>query len=55
MCIRQSLGQILANDLHGRAITRDLKWGVPVPVSGWEDKTTLRLVRGRDRLSIRGY
>jgi methionyl-tRNA synthetase len=36
--IRQSLGQILAEDLHGRAITRDLKWGVPVPVNGWEDK-----------------
>jgi len=36
--IRQSLGQILAEDLHGRAITRDLKWGIPVPVSGWEDK-----------------
>ncbi|NQS92598.1 MAG: methionine--tRNA ligase [Chloroflexi bacterium] len=36
--IRQSLGQILANDLHGRAITRDLKWGIPVPVEGWEDK-----------------
>jgi len=30
--IKQSLGQILANDLHGRAITRDLKWGIPVPV-----------------------
>ena len=36
--IRQSLGQILAEDLHGRAITRDLKWGIPVPVSGWDDK-----------------
>ncbi len=36
--IRQSLGQILAEDLHGRAITRDLKWGIPVPVEGWEDK-----------------
>ena len=36
--IRQSLGQILAEDLHGRAITRDLKWGIPVPVAGWEEK-----------------
>ena len=36
--LRQSLGQILAQDLHGRAITRDLKWGVPVPVPGWEEK-----------------
>jgi len=36
--IRQSLGQILAEDLHGRAITRDLKWGIPVPAEGWEEK-----------------
>jgi methionyl-tRNA synthetase len=36
--VRQSLGQILAEDLHGRAITRDMKWGIPVPVSGWEEK-----------------
>ncbi len=36
--IRQSLGQILAEDLHGRAITRDLDWGIPVPVDGWEGK-----------------
>ena len=36
--IRQSPGQILADDLHDRAITRDLKWGIPVPVNGWEDK-----------------
>jgi len=36
--LRQSLGQIQANSLHGRAITRDLDWGVPVPVEGWEGK-----------------
>jgi methionyl-tRNA synthetase len=36
--IRQSLGQILADNLHGRAITRDLDWGIPVPVGGWEGK-----------------
>lgn len=36
--IRQSLGQILADSLHGRAITRDLDWGIPVPVEGWESK-----------------
>ena len=29
---KQSLGQIKANPLHGRAITRDLDWGIPVPV-----------------------
>jgi methionyl-tRNA synthetase len=36
--LRQSLGQILASGLHGRAITRDLDWGIPVPVEGWEGK-----------------
>ena len=36
--MRQSLGQIQAADLHGRAITRDLDWGIPVPVEGWEGK-----------------
>jgi len=36
--LRQSLGQILADSLHGRAITRDLDWGIPVPVEGWEGK-----------------
>jgi methionyl-tRNA synthetase len=36
--LRQSLGQILAKGLHGRAITRDLDWGIPVPVEGWDSK-----------------
>jgi len=36
--LRQSLGQIMSKGLHGRAITRDLDWGVPVPVEGWESK-----------------
>ncbi len=36
--LRQSLGQILAEDLHGRPITRDLDWGIPVPLEGWEGK-----------------
>ena len=36
--IRQSLGQILAEGLHGRPITRDLDWGIPVPVEGWSGK-----------------
>lgn len=36
--LRQSLGQILAKGLHGRAITRDLDWGIPVPVEGWDGK-----------------
>ena len=36
--LRQSLGQIKANKLRGRPITRDLDWGIPVPLDGWEDK-----------------
>jgi methionyl-tRNA synthetase len=36
--IRQSLGQILAEGLRGRPITRDLDWGIPVPVDGWNGK-----------------
>ncbi len=35
---KQSLGSIRANPLHGRPITRDLDWGVPVPVEGWDGK-----------------
>ncbi len=37
--VRQSLGQILAEGLHGRPITRDLSWGIPVPLEGWEHKS----------------
>jgi len=36
--MRQSLGQILAEGLHSRPITRDLDWGIPVPVDGWNGK-----------------
>ena len=36
--LRQSLGQILSEGLHGRPITRDLDWGIPVPVDGWTGK-----------------
>lgn len=36
--VRQSLGQIRAEGLHGRAITRDLDWGIPVPIEGWDGK-----------------
>ncbi len=28
----------LEDGLHDRAITRDLEWGIPVPVDGYEDK-----------------
>jgi methionyl-tRNA synthetase len=36
--LRQTLGQIQAAGLRGRPITRDLDWGIPVPVEGWEGK-----------------
>jgi methionyl-tRNA synthetase len=36
--LRQSLGQILAEGLRGRPITRDLDWGIPVPIDGWNGK-----------------
>jgi methionyl-tRNA synthetase len=29
---------ILHEGLHGRAVTRDMDWGIPVPVEGWEGK-----------------
>ena len=28
----------MARELQGRPITRDLSWGIPVPVEGWQDK-----------------
>jgi methionyl-tRNA synthetase len=36
--LRQSLGQIEADGLRGRPITRDLDWGIPVPIDGWDGK-----------------
>ena len=36
--VRQSLGQIQADGLRGRPITRDLDWGIPVPIEGWDGK-----------------
>jgi len=36
--IGQSLGQIESEGLHPRPITRDLDWGIPVPIDGWEGK-----------------
>ena len=29
---------VLNEGLHGRAVTRDMDWGIPVPVDGWEAK-----------------
>jgi methionyl-tRNA synthetase len=32
----------LLDDLRPRAITRDLDWGVPIPLDGWQDKSMKR-------------
>jgi len=36
--IGESLGKIESEGLKPRPITRDLDWGIPVPVEGWDDK-----------------
>lgn len=36
--IGQSLGQIESDGLKPRAITRDLDWGIPLPLDGWDGK-----------------
>ncbi|MET0426496.1 MAG: methionine--tRNA ligase [Actinoplanes sp.] len=33
----------LLDDLQPRAITRDLEWGVPIPLEGWEDRNDKRI------------
>ncbi|HZN20188.1 MAG TPA: methionine--tRNA ligase [Micromonosporaceae bacterium] len=35
--------QNLLDDLQPRAITRDLEWGVPIPLDGWRDRTDKRI------------
>jgi methionyl-tRNA synthetase len=36
--IGESLGKIESEGLKPRSITRDLDWGIPVPLEGWEGK-----------------
>jgi methionyl-tRNA synthetase len=36
--LNPSRRQADSGDLRGRAITRDLDWGIPVPAAGWEGK-----------------
>ena len=33
----------LLDDVRPRAMTRDIDWGIPVPLEGWEDQPTKRL------------
>src|SRR3954468_14614645 len=35
--------QNLLEDVRPRAMTRDIDWGIPVPVEGWRDEPTKRL------------
>ena len=35
--------QNLLSELHPRAISRDLDWGVPIPLEGWADRPDKRL------------
>lgn len=35
--------QNLLDDLQPRAITRDLEWGVPIPLEGWRDRADKRI------------
>jgi methionyl-tRNA synthetase len=39
----QKFAMNLLDDLKPRAITRDLDWGVPVPLPDWQDRTDKRL------------
>jgi len=36
--LNPSIAQVDSGDLRGRPITRDLAWGIPVPVEGWAEK-----------------
>jgi methionyl-tRNA synthetase len=36
--VAEETAGILAGGLRSRAITRDLDWGVPVPLPGWDDR-----------------
>ncbi|HET6626735.1 MAG TPA: methionine--tRNA ligase [Nocardioidaceae bacterium] len=35
--------QNILEDIRPRAMTRDIDWGIPVPLEGWEDNPTKRL------------
>lgn len=36
--LNPSRSQVDSGELRGRAITRDLDWGIPVPVEGWAER-----------------
>ena len=51
--IGESLGKIEAEGLKPRPITRDLDWGIPVPVEGWEGKSSTSGSRPSSAISPR--
>ena len=47
--------QNILEDIRPRAMTRDIDWGIPVPLDGWReqpDQAALRLVRRGHRLPV---
>ncbi len=36
--LNPSISQVDSGELRGRAFTRDLDWGIPVPVEGWAER-----------------
>ena len=48
--------QNILDDIRPRAMTRDIDWGIPIPLDGWRgpaDQAALRLVRRGHRLPVR--
>jgi len=45
--------QNFVNDLKPRAVTRDLDWGIPIPLPGWEDREDKRIYVWFD--AVMGY
>ena len=41
----------LIEDLRPRAMTRDIDWGIPIPLDGWRDQPTKRSTSGSTRSS----
>lgn len=45
----------LKEGLRSRCITRDLKWGIPVPKKGFENKVRIRFSRVYDEYILKMY
>ena len=51
--INPTRARLESRELHGRPITRDIQWGITIPVPGLRRQAHLRLVRCRHRLPCR--